>query len=267
MNQERAARRHRNHLLLFFVMVLGCTGACKKRSAEVHPDLAQASASSSAVPSPSKEQLARAEVDKHWRAFTEASIPLLRRVAYGELRKKLDAADALPEAERNARRSAQADKLLAERETLEKELENLPGKPVYDGAFRVGGAVRTCYKDGVVLESNGKLYFVKDATCPDTPLLHGWVEDTGETLTLDLGRNGREAKVVEISDKEKAQDDRKDFNEKLAAYSAAVAANPRLPKEREAKEARLKALETELDAALLALAAAGQPSAPPRGSL
>jgi hypothetical protein len=163
--------------------------------------------------------------------------------------------DALDEEEREERAAA----------------PNIPEKPKleipeYDGAFQISGPVRRCYKDGVAMQSRGTFYFVKDARCPDRPVLYGFVESSlGQTVTLDFGRDGREAEVVAISDKETAADDRKEHQEavqnarkeyaaQLAAYNAAVRENASvvatLEKNQKARDSVRRRLLLELDGIL-----------------
>lgn len=117
--------------------------------------------------------------------------------------------------------SAEADAMIAKLDLLERqEHEDFaaldePKKPEprpvpeYDGAYSVSGAVRQCARDGVILEAyNGKFYALLDTVCPDVPNLFGVVEDLGRTIKVDIGRSGREAKVVKLSDREKESDDR-----------------------------------------------------------
>ena len=258
-------------LLLALLPVIAC-----KRSGEPAPSpaaLASAAAAASAAASAAAEAAARQEaarknLDEIMGLLREAESASVRRLGYEVLCKQIEThRGVLPDQELEARRSRRADELVKELEALHRSTEEIPDRPVYDGAFRVGGAVRQCYKDGVVLEAQGKLYFIRNAVCPDESLLHGWVDDTGDTVTLDLGRNGREARVVDISDKEKAQDDRKEFNARMAGYSKALAANPDLPKERERRKALERPVEEQLDAVLVAFARApapGSSSQPPR---
>jgi len=260
-------------LLLALLPVIAC-----KRSGDPGSNAAASAAlsASASAPSPGASasaallEAARKELEKPLELLRSADSASVRRVAYELLCMQLEKKKGiLPDQELDTRRSRRADELLKELEGLRQSTAEILDRPVYQGAYRLGGAVRQCYKDGVVLESQGKLYFIKDAVCPDEPLLHGWVDDTGDTVTLDLGRNGREAKVVEISDKEKAQDDRKEFNQQMAAYSKALAANPDLPKERERRKAKERSIEEQLDAVLLAfvktpsLASSGQPPRTP----
>lgn len=150
----------------------------------------------------------------------------------------------------------------------------LPAKPQHEpptyegGAFHVTGAVKRCYQDGVALKAGGKYYFVRDADCPVFNTLSGYVEDTLETVDLDIGRDGREAMIVTISDRETADDDRREFQQalkeyeadyklKLAAYKDAAAKNQPLAKAREeegkTRQLRRQGLLTELERILLPL--------------
>lgn len=119
------------------------------------------------------------------------------------------------------------ERLVALESELPKDVEvpPVPEKPVHEppkymGVFQLSGAVRTCYKDGVLMAARGKYYFVRDAVCPDAPLLTGFVEETGETVDADIGRDGREAIVVRIADRESAADDRADHRKAVAEYEA-----------------------------------------------
>jgi hypothetical protein len=181
--------------------------------------------------------------------------------------------------------SRQAEKLLARLDALtaadaaETESLAMPDQPQheppkYEGAFPLGGAVRKCFQDGVALESNGRFYFVKDAECPVLSLLHGYVENTGDTVKLDLGRDGRDAAVVAISDAEKAQDDQQahrkavseyeaDYAKLLQEYRAAIKTRGPIlaaaKKSRPLRAQERQAVETELDGILLTLAG-GKPA-------
>ena len=113
--------------------------------------------------------------------------------------------------------------------TDEKDAPNVPSKPEHDppkytGAFQLSGQVRKCYKDGVVLQSGAKFYFLADAKCPDVPYLYGYVQDDGRTVDVDIGRGGREATVVTIGDKESASDDRAAHRKAVVEYEADYAA-------------------------------------------
>jgi hypothetical protein len=107
----------------------------------------------------------------------------------------------------------------------DKNAPNIPPKPEhnppkYAGAYPLSGAVRKCYKDGVVLQAGAKFYFIDDAKCLDANYLRGYVEPEGRTINVDIGRDGRDAEVVKISDKESAADDRAAHNKAVADYEA-----------------------------------------------
>ncbi len=160
--------------------------------------------------------------------------------------------------------------------TDEKDAPNVPSKPEHDppkytGAFQLSGQVRKCYKDGVVLQSGAKFYFLADAKCPDVPYLYGYVQDDGRTVDVDIGRGGREATVVTIGDKESASDDRAAHRKAVVEYEADYAAKLKeyqdarrgneaalagLEKRRAARKAERDALSVALDAVLLPLARA-----------
>jgi hypothetical protein len=164
----------------------------------------------------------------------------------------------------------------AEEVVDEKDAPNIPVKPEhdppkYDGAFALSGQVRKCYKDGVLLESRGKFYVVSNADCPETRSLYGVVEPTGKTLDVDIGRDGREAEVVTISDKETERDDRiahrkalvdyeTDYRDRLKEYFAATngkeAVVAALEKRRSARKAERETLWKSVDSLLRPIAKA-----------
>lgn len=97
-------------------------------------------------------------------------------------------------------------------------------EPEYSGAWYISGSYRADYTgdsgfhEGVVI-TKGSRYFVvlgADSAGGHIRSLNGYVEDTGRTVTLNVGRTGREADVVRIADKETYNDDK-------AAHRAAVA--------------------------------------------
>lgn len=92
-----------------------------------------------------------------------------------------------------------------------------PEKPSYAGAFHLSGSIKKCYQDGIVVRGRGKYFFVKDAQCPNLRRVNGYVESDlmGTTIDVDIGRDGREAEVVTLSDRETAQDDREVFNDEI----------------------------------------------------
>lgn len=95
-------------------------------------------------------------------------------------------------------------------------------KPTYSGTWPISGLCRGRYEgdQGIVLQANGKYYVIKDAEPCDTPYVNGYVESTGETVTLDLGRDGRSADVVEVKDRETYEDDQKAYRDEVAQAQA-----------------------------------------------
>lgn len=107
-------------------------------------------------------------------------------------------------------------------------------KPDYGGVFHISGAYRGPYdQGGVVVQTKGAYYVIQDANEPDgyTTSLNGYVEDTGDIVTLNIGRDGRDAHVVNLSDKETFRDDQATYKEEVrdakAEYEAAKKAYPR----------------------------------------
>lgn len=157
-----------------------------------------------------------------------------------------------------------------------KNTPNIPPKPEHDppeyaGAFQLSGTVRKCYKDGVVLQSGAKYYFIEDGKCPDVSVLYGYVEPDGRTVNVDIGRDGRDAEVVKISDKESAADDRTahrkavadyeaDYAKKLKEYNDASTGKEtivaELEKRRSARKTERETIWASLDTLLKPLAAA-----------
>ncbi|MBK8942201.1 MAG: hypothetical protein IPM79_32495 [Polyangiaceae bacterium] len=79
---------------------------------------------------------------------------------------------------------------------------------IYRGPFDEGG---------IVVESGGEYFLIENGTPPlIATILHGYVEDTGRTVTLSIGRAGRVAKVVTISSKETYDDDLRDHRDRVA---------------------------------------------------
>lgn len=166
-------------------------------------------------------------------AFTNASSAHERWRAYLHVLEELDGSgDLANEAQfarfRNATAQTLSKKLVdseRQEDEMKAELAAPPPEkpqyqpPVYEGAFFLEAAVEKCFPDGVALESGSKYYFVRDARCPDTPRLQGYVEKSGlGTITIDLGRDGREATVVEIKDQATMEDDKRAHARELHEY-------------------------------------------------
>lgn len=136
---------------------------------------------------------------------------------------------ATPEYSRYRNESAEQllgdlSRLQEEANTAEAALAEVPVKPEYElpkytGAFYLEGTVKKCYDDGVAIQSGSKYYFLRDGKCPEIAnVLRGYVEATFNTVELDLGRSGRSATVVDIRDKETADDDRARYRTEIAEY-------------------------------------------------
>ena len=132
-----------------------------------------------------------------------------------------------------------ADAELAKAESEAKELSETtaPEKPkfeapAYTGTRFLQGTFRGQYdggflgRDGAVLQA-GKKFFVVLAT-EVTPIqvflsggtLNGYVRPTGKTVTLDIG-DGREAEVVEVTQRESYSDDQASYKKEVAEAKAA----------------------------------------------
>ena len=97
--------------------------------------------------------------------------------------------------------------------------------------------------------------------------LHGYVEETGRTVTLEIGRDGREAEVVKVSSKETHDDDQREYRkavadarkahqEAMAAYTKAMRQHPGLLKAYKEELAAHKKRHSELMSTVLAKLAA-----------
>lgn len=238
--------------ILYSIIVLLVVG-CRDNGPKPNPDPpAQSTAVSGAASSPNselaKQELQEKELQRAWQAFKALENESIDKQIAGyravlEAKKVVTSpksVDWLPDL-----KAVEILPVVARLEALDRELAEAPAlpevpakpennPPKYLGAFPLSGRVRKCYKDGVLLESNGKFYFVRDAVCPDVNLLTGHVEDTGSTVEVDIGRNGREAMVVTIADKESAREDRvahqkalveyqQQYTKDLAEYQKAVA--------------------------------------------
>lgn len=115
-----------------------------------------------------------------------------------------------------------AKKQLAEDLAPAKPEKPIHEKPKYSGAWPISGRCRGRYNEneGIVIQADGKYYVVKDSEPCETPYVNGFVENTGETVTLALGRDGREADVVVLKDRETYLDDQKAYRDKVARAQA-----------------------------------------------
>jgi len=235
----------RQALAAVAVLAALCAGACQKNqpSTGAAPAASASAAASAAAAAAEQERARKAEQAAALDKATAAAKDFSAAASDDKPDKYIAFLSSLRDAQRaGADVSSMSGAYSPQTEALASEYKSLveadsaatssdvPEKPVYeppkyDGAYYLAGSVRTCYKDGVLLAANGKYYFVKDADCPQFSLLHGWVEETGATVTADIGRDGRDAIVVEIADREKAQDDRKAHAEEVKKYKAEYAEN------------------------------------------
>lgn len=103
------------------------------------------------------------------------------------------------------------------------ELPELPEKPTYekpeyDGAWLLAGEFRGRYKDGegIVVQRGNKYYIVEDGSVPVFRYIHGFVVNTGGVEILAIGRDGRTADVVRLSDRETYYEDQADYRKSVA---------------------------------------------------
>lgn len=185
-----------------------------------------------------RQDALRAQLKEHERALLDSASQgrAERRAAYANLAAAARKADGVIDASAYRRLlSTDADEALAALDKLAAEVDEeptVPEKPIYEaprytGAFALSGAVRRCYNDGVLLQSRGKYYFVAYADCPTfATSLHGVVEYVGDTVEVDIGRDGRDAEIVKISNRESMADDRamhaEDVREAKAKHQAAL---------------------------------------------
>ena len=148
--------------------------------------------------------------------------------------------------------------------------------PVYVGAERVSGVFVGPYSgglfgsdDGVVLKTGGRYIVVlkAEAVLPGFTVA-GFASSIGKTVTLDIGRGGREATVYQLVDVESYRDDQRAYRDEVAeakkAFTEAMrkfreesgAFSKALKEWKSGKaemEAQRKALVTKLDDALASL--------------
>ena len=140
-------------------------------------------------------------------------------------------------------------------------------EPEYIGAWYLSGSYRANYTgddgsiDGVVITKGDNYYVVLGAEPAGGGVryLNGYVESTGRTIVLDVGRSGREATVVSLADRETYLDDQAAHREAVAeakhTYDDALAEyRTALRQQAEAKKKLADAM-AELDAQLEAATA------------
>lgn len=122
---------------------------------------------------------------------------------------------------------------------LNNEDESEPTKPIYEKPKYYGTVymyaeyVGPFDGGGMVLRANGKYYLAKNGSESRNPFVrfyYGYYEKTGETITLNRGRNGTECEVIEVKDEETYRDDQRSYQnsvkeaqetykEELASYN------------------------------------------------
>ncbi len=154
-----------------------------------------------------------------------------------------------------------ARKLITEGQAIPVPDEAQPPKyeePEYDGAWFLSGYYRANYTgrngdiEGVVI-TKGESYFVvmgADPASRGVDYLRGYVESTGKIIDLAVGRGGRTAVVVRLSDEETYRDDQKAYRavvaEAKAKHQQALAAYRNAIQER---KDTIRKLAAALDAA------------------
>ncbi len=81
-------------------------------------------------------------------------------------------------------------------------------KPTYHGAFYLDGEVRGNYEGDPVVQAGSSFFIIHGVTL----WLDGhYIETTTETVTLNIGRDGREATVANLSSRETYNDDQQRY--------------------------------------------------------
>lgn len=105
--------------------------------------------------------------------------------------------------------------------------------PAYHGSFPFSGTYRAEYNGGgVVIEVGGNLFVIEGVTCINgfggRCSIGGWFdggyeEATGRTITLNVGRYGRSAKVLKSVDHETYDEDQAEYRSEVGAAKAKYA--------------------------------------------
>lgn len=95
-------------------------------------------------------------------------------------------------------------------------------EPLYTGVRPFIGIYRGTYNGdkGIVVQDGGDYYVVENAVPPKVSNVNGYVEITSRTTVLDLGREGRTAKILRLSNQETYEDDQKDYSERVTKAEA-----------------------------------------------
>lgn len=139
----------------------------------------------------------------------------------------------------------------SEKATTPPDVADVPQKPVYEkppytGAFFLGGDLRGNYEGDPVVQAGSKFFVVKGA---GIWMEGNYVEPTTETVTLNIGRDGREATIVTASARETYNDDQKAYAEEVkkakSAYDEEMKTYQAAMKTKLAADAQLKQKKVE----------------------
>ena len=95
-------------------------------------------------------------------------------------------------------------------------------EPEYSGAFYLSGTLRERYSDGLLVQRGSTYFCVYDAvaTNGNARYIEGYVDPTGGTQDIEIGRTGRECQIVNYSNRETYQDDQAAHRERVRAAKA-----------------------------------------------
>jgi len=95
-------------------------------------------------------------------------------------------------------------------------------EPEYSGAFYLSGTLREQYSDGLLVQKGSTYYCVYNAVAVGgySRYIEGYVEPTGRTQNIDIGRHGRDCQIVNYSNRETYQDDQAAHRERVKAAKA-----------------------------------------------
>lgn len=231
----------RSHLLILsWLLISGIVnvGCSRKRAASTEPavhDLGQPTGGMKLLTGSVRE--AEQEQKAALESLTAAA-QLLGKAAQGTPEDREKSYNLLSKALKDpAARIAAAEvtryrKILAQVDEVSKQLAALPvpdelpetpekptyEKPEYDGAWLLAGEFRGRYKDGggIVVQRGNKYYIVEDGSVPVFRYVHGFVVNTGGLEILAIGRDGRTADVVRLSDRETYYEDQADYRKSVA---------------------------------------------------
>lgn len=196
-------------------LVLGVMLGCTQQAGPIRQEekVATAAESSPFPPPPPAPTLtyesASAGVQKACLSTDDALVEAARIVARFEptIAKAIEAVDAADGALKAARDQAPNEPWPPTLTSVAPmKVKHVSG--IYRGPFDEGG---------IVVESGGEYFLIENGTPPLlATILHGYVEDTGRTVSLNIGRTGRVAKVVTVSSKETYDDNLRDHRDRVS---------------------------------------------------